>query len=226
MTDITSSQAPLSAEKVFDEVGPAYEKAFEGCSPQAESIRWIISQLEGRSIKPARCLDIGCGTGRPVCSSLAEAGHNVLGIDISSAMLDAARKNVPRARFEKADIRDFEPDAPFDVITVYFSMIAGVTQDEIKQFIQKIHGWLKQDGIFVFATVPVPGNNVEIRWMGKSVAVSSLEADEAVAWIRKVGFEIERHSTSTFMPSAVEAGICSAEDVWEEPHLFVYARKR
>ncbi len=219
-----ASATPLSTEDLFNDVGPAYENAFAHCEPQAASIQWLKSQLE--SSKPAKCLDIGCGTGRPVCSELAAAGHDVLGIDISAAMIDAAKANVPKARFEHADICDFQsPPDSFDGITVYFSMIAGVTQGQIRSYIQKIYGGLKQGGFFVFATVPIAANQMEIKWMGRPVVVSSLEAGEAVDWISKVGFEVVQHAVSTFMPKAAEAGICNADDVWEEPHLFVYARK-
>lgn len=141
-------------------------------------------------------------------------------------MIEAAQKNVPNAKFEKQDIGDYNPGpASFDVITVYFSMIASVTQDEIKQNIRNIYDWLKPGGIFIFATVPVAGNNLEIKWMGRPIVVSSLEADDAVSWIRKVGYNVVHNAVTTFMPKAVEAGICTSEDVWEEPHLFVYATK-
>lgn len=217
-------QAPLSAEALFDDVGPAYESAFAKCEPQAASIEWIKSQLADK--KPAKIVDIGCGTGRPVVSELANAGHRVLGIDISGAMIEAAQKNVPNAQFEKKDVKDFSPQAEsLDAITVYFSMIAGVTQDEIRENIKKIYGWLKPGGIFVFATVPVAGNNLEIKWMGRPVVVSSLPAEEAVEAVKQAGFEVVKDEVSTFTPSAAEAGICKAEDVWEEPHLFVYAKK-
>ena len=219
-----ASAIPLSTEDLFDDVGPAYESAFAHCEPQAASIDWIKSKLG--SFNPAKCLDIGCGTGRPVCSDLANAGHDVLGIDLSGAMIDAAKANVPKARFEKMDIADFQ-SAPgsFDAITVYFSMIAGVTPDQIRGYIQNIYSWLKPGGIFVFATVPIAANEMEIKWMGRPVVVSSLDAGEAVDWISKVGFEVVRDAVTTFMPKAAEAGICNADDVWEEPHLFVYARK-
>jgi cyclopropane fatty-acyl-phospholipid synthase-like methyltransferase len=125
------------------------------------------------------------------------------------------------------DVRDFQSAAnTFDAITVYFSMIAGVTQDEIRQSIQRIHSWLKPGGSFVFATVPVAGNNLETKWMGKPVVVSSLSPEEFVAWIRQVGFEVIHERESKFLPKAVEAGICGQDDVWEELHLFVYAKKK
>ena len=151
----------------------------------------------------------------------------MLGIDVSTAMIEEARKNVPNARFEKLDVRKFEPDGgqgSLDAVTVYFSMIASVTQEEIRDFIRQIYGWLKPGGVFVFATVPLAGNNLEIKWMGRPIVVSSLEADDAVKWIKDVGFEIEYQDLSKFVPKASEAGICDNEDVWEEPHLFVYAR--
>lgn len=217
-------QSPLSVEALFDDVGPAYESAFAKCEPQAASVEWLKSQLADK--KPAKIVDIGCGTGRPVVSELANAGHRVLGIDISGAMIEAAQKNVPNAKFEKKDFNDFKPQAgSLDAITVYFSMIADVTQDQIKENFKKIYDWLKPGGIFVFGTVPVAGNNLEIKWMGRPVKVSSLEADEAVSSIKETGFEVVHSATSAFTPAAAEAGICKAEDVWEEPHLFVYAKK-
>ena len=69
-------------------------------------------------------------------------------------------------------------------------------------------------------------NNLEIKWMGKPVVVSSLSPEEFVAWVRHVGFEIVRARDIKFLPKVVEAGICRADDVWEEPHLFVYAKKK
>jgi len=216
-------QTPLNAEQLFDSVGPAYEAAFATCEPQAASIQWLKSQLQGTK---SRILDIGCGTGRPVCSEVADAGHEVLGIDISGAMIEAAKKSVPNAEFQKLDMGDLNPgEGSYDAITVYFSMIASVTQEQIKQNIRRIFSWLKSGGYFVFATVPVAGENMEIRWMGRQIVVSSLEAEEAVKAVKDAGFEVMYDGVTKFMPTAEEAGICSQDEVWEEPHLFVYARK-
>jgi ubiquinone/menaquinone biosynthesis C-methylase UbiE len=218
------THAPYSAATTFDSIGPAYESAFASCEPQAASIQWLLTQLPTSGCK---ILDIGCGTGRPVCSTLADAGHDVLGIDVSDGMLQAARSNVKNARFEQIDYRNFSAEEEsFDAITVYFSFIAGVTQDDIRDAFKKIYGWLKPGGIFVFATVPVAGNNLEIKWMGRPVVVSSLTAEESVAAIKIAGFEVLDEKQSVFTPKAADAGICKDEDVWEEPHVFVYAKKK
>jgi ubiquinone/menaquinone biosynthesis C-methylase UbiE len=220
------AETPLSAEELFDDIGPAYEAAFEGLPEQAASVKWLLSQIEAAGTEAAKIVDIGCGTGKPVCWALAGAGHDVLGIDISSAMIAAARERVPAAKFEQTDIRNFSPpDSSFDAATVYFSMIAGVTQGEIREFIAKIYRFIKPGGFFVFATVPFPVDNLQTKWMGRPATGSSLGPEEAVEWIRRVGFQIEHEAVSKFMPKAAEAGICKPEDVSEETHLFVYAKK-
>lgn len=223
MATVDAPITRLGAEALFDSVGPAYEDAFATCTEQQASVDWLARNLPSG----ATVLDIGCGTGRPVCSTLAAAGHSVLGIDISQAMIDAARNNVPAATFEKADIKTYTPkDAgSYDAITVYFSLIASVTQQDIKDTFAKIHTWLKPGGIFVFGTVPISGESLDIYWMGRPITVSSVSQDEALEALKTIGFEVLRVDTSKFMPQAVKAGICDEKDVWEEDHLFVYARK-
>ena len=140
-------------------------------------------------------------------------------------MITAARANVPSGRFEKLDVKDYVPEQELDAVTVYFSMIASITQEEIKSYIAKIYSWLKKGGLFVFATVPISGEGMEIMWMGRPIVASSLGPEEVVESIEKVGFEVLKKEMSKFTPKAAEAGICEKGDVWEEDHIFVYARK-
>jgi len=142
-------------------------------------------------------------------------------------MIAAATRNVPEASFEKIDIKDFTPadGKQYDAITVYFSLIASVTQEQIRSYIAKIYTWLNEGGLFIFATVPISGENLEITWMGRPIVASSLSPDEVLASMKAATFEVLKAENSKFMPRAAEAGICQKEDVWEEDHLFVYARK-
>ncbi|KAK0630437.1 S-adenosyl-L-methionine-dependent methyltransferase [Bombardia bombarda] len=132
-TPSPNTESPLPAEAVYDAIGPAYQDAYAG----------VADKLA------ASILDIGCGTGVPVCRLLADAGHDVLGIDISAAMLAAARERVPHANahFEKCDIRDFDrPDGSFDAASAYFSLIMGLSQEEIRGAWRKVFGLLKGAG--------------------------------------------------------------------------------
>jgi len=226
----TETPKPLSAEDLFDAVGPAYETAFASLETLPASITWLLTELskpEGPSNgSTARIVDIGCGTGVPACSKLADAGHDVLGIDISSAMIHAARERVPNATFEKLDFRHFNPSPDsFDAVTIFFSLIAGVTPDEIRGFIKKAFQFVKPGGYLVWSTVPLAAENLPLAWMGRHTTVSSLSPEDAIDAVAEAGFTVVEVNKSVFLPKGYEAGICKEEDVWEEPHIFIYARK-
>jgi trans-aconitate 2-methyltransferase len=66
---------------------------------------------------PKMIVDLGCGPGNST-QLLAERWPDaeILGVDNSEAMLDSARKRLPEARFEAADITAWRPGATPDLI--------------------------------------------------------------------------------------------------------------
>ena len=61
-------------------------------------------------------LDAACGTGRHA-AYLASLGHMVIGVDISSAMLERAREKVPDGECHEADLHDLPlPDDHVDLV--------------------------------------------------------------------------------------------------------------
>lgn len=73
-----------------------------------------IPELPGRDA--ARVVDIGCGPGNSTEVLAARyAQAQVLGLDSSQDMVDAARKRLPQFQFDVADIGAWK-DGPFDVI--------------------------------------------------------------------------------------------------------------
>ncbi len=65
----------------------------------------------------ARVVDLGCGPGNSTELLRERFPQAALsGIDTSDDMLAAARKRLPHARFERADIAAFEPDEPADLL--------------------------------------------------------------------------------------------------------------
>lgn len=66
---------------------------------------------------PRKIVDMGCGPGNSTEMLLARyRGAEVIGLDSSPAMLEAARKRVPGARFELADAASWVPDAEIDLV--------------------------------------------------------------------------------------------------------------
>ncbi len=74
-----------------------------------------------------RVLDVGCGAGT-LLDAAAAAGADAVGVDISAAMVDAARRRVPTATViaadaQTADLLAVAPGAPFDRVVSRFGVM-------------------------------------------------------------------------------------------------------
>lgn len=71
--------------------------------------RYLDAMLEGLAA-PARILDLGCGTGRPMAEYVLSRGHHVTGVDQSKALLAIARARFPEGEWIHSRIEDFPVD--------------------------------------------------------------------------------------------------------------------
>ena len=62
-----------------------------------------------------RIVDLGCGTGH-LTAKIAEAGADVLGLDLSPAMVAQASASFPKLRFAVADATNFTVPEPVDAV--------------------------------------------------------------------------------------------------------------
>ena len=118
-------------------------------------------------LKPgAAVLDACCGPGRHSLE-LASRGYRVTGIDITRAYLDAARESAAawgleserdgpgcgRARFVRADIRDFKADETFDLaINLYTSFGYFTDPGEDLQALKRLRKALGPGGELILET--------------------------------------------------------------------------
>ena len=90
-------------------------------SPSARERELIDSLL--RDLKaPARVLDLGCGTGRPIAEAILARGFDVTGVDQSEQLLELARSRFPRGRWLHAQMESFEPDEIYDAAVIWDSL--------------------------------------------------------------------------------------------------------
>lgn len=84
----------------------------------AVRVPWILRELSQRLRGSQHVLDVGCGAGL-LANPLAEAGHEVVGIDLSESSLAEARNRdrTGRARYLAANAYSLPfPDGWFDVV--------------------------------------------------------------------------------------------------------------
>lgn len=98
-------------------------------------------------------LELGVGTGR-VALDLANAGHEVWGIDNNDAMLDRARckaADTPGVHFMRADMRDFKIDRKFGLIYAgYGAFHHLLTPDDQLACMRAVEHHLVDGGLFAF----------------------------------------------------------------------------
>ncbi|MEW2556666.1 class I SAM-dependent methyltransferase [Streptomyces zhihengii] len=204
-------RVPDTAAEAFDALGADYERVFADIPARDEALSWLTDRLPAH----ARVLDAGCGTGRPAAAVLAAAGCEVTGIDVSSAMVALARGQVPGARFEQADVRDFEPPAGgYHAVVAFFSLLQ-MGRAELGAVLSRIAGWLVPGGYFVLMTVPGDFEDLHVDFLGRRIVVTSWTEDDWVRRLGEAGLEVVRSGTSVHVP---------AEGMTEE-HLTCLARR-
>lgn len=90
-------------------------------------------------------LDLGCGTGH-LTNVIAQSGAQVVGIDSSASMIEAARAEYPEVEFMQADARDFSFPYHFDAI---FSNAVLHWISDAESVAQSISRALRTGGRFV-----------------------------------------------------------------------------
>lgn len=156
----------------------------------------FLAELTGRLEDGAAVLDLGCGAGVPATALLAER-HDVLGVDVSSAQLELARRNVPGARFEKGDMTGVSfPDGSFDAVTAFYSVL-HVPREEQGGLFTRIARWLRPGGWFLAALGCSEANGVEDDWLGTPMFFSSHAPAENRRLLTAAGFTLVLDETVT-----------------------------
>lgn len=129
------------AKKLYNEQFETYEKNQAQYSV-VQDARNILYEMVG-NLKSKKVLFVACGDGTECMPAIAQGAH-VVGIDISDAAIEVAKKNCPQAQFHVMDFTqlNFE-DASFDAIVGLFSVC--YTQD-LAATLSEFKRVLKSDG--------------------------------------------------------------------------------
>ncbi len=103
--------------------------------------------------RSAKILDLGCGVGRTTYP-LHKEGFNVIGVDISEAMIEKAKTTFPEIDFRVGTALELEfEDETFDYVLFSFNGIDLIFPEERRlKALKEIRRVLKNKGIFIFST--------------------------------------------------------------------------
>lgn len=110
------------------------------------------------SLNGLRILDLGCGEGYMTRHFLERSASEVIGIDVSEAMIRAAKKSVDdgRAKFFVGDLRNGLPvlDGLFDLVAAVF-VFNYLSDEEVRDVMSRLLPFVAPEGR-VIVTIPHP----------------------------------------------------------------------
>jgi len=163
----------------------------------------ILEILARGGIREGLVVDLGCGSGL-WAKELTDAGYNVLGVDVSEAMVGISRSRVPEAEFRVASL--FEADIPScnavtaigEVLNYLFDSANDGDRALVRLF-DRIHAALTPGGVFVF-DVAEPGQVTR--------ATPTRTFSEGGNWVVLVEKEEDRETLTRRIVTFRKAGEC------------------
>ena len=135
----------------------------------------LIEGLRKRDIKDGLVIDLGCGSGI-LSRVVSESGYDVLGIDISEAMVTLAQRRVPLGQFRVESLLTAELPPCVAVAAVgeclNYLFDRSNSAASLAKLLRRIHGSLVPGGVFLL-DVAEPG-----RVPGTSVGRAHFEGDD------------------------------------------------
>ena len=131
----------------------------------------LLRMLRQNGIRAGLVVDAGCGSG-VWARILTDAGYSVLGIDISAAMIELARKQAPAAQFQVESL--FQAKLPTcDAVTsigecINYAFDPASGKPALARFFERVHSALRPGGVFIFDVVEpgrVPDGDPQRRFL-------------------------------------------------------------
>lgn len=113
----------------------------------------LLRIFAAEGVEEGRVVDLGCGTGI-LAEAVSNAGYEMLGIDLSPAMIELARRRIPDARFRCESLLESElpPCAAVVAVGECFNYLfdARNSREQLQQLFARIHEALEPGGILLF----------------------------------------------------------------------------
>ncbi|MCW2700199.1 MAG: Methyltransferase type 12 [Blastococcus sp.] len=128
----------------------AYIQRFRNLAAQGKDLVGEARLVDAMLPRGARVLDAGCGPGR-IGGFLAEAGHDVVGVDVDPELIAAAEEDHPGPRWLVGDLAELDLPAvgvgePFDVIVCAGNVMTFLDPSTRTTVLRRMRDHLASDG--------------------------------------------------------------------------------
>jgi demethylmenaquinone methyltransferase/2-methoxy-6-polyprenyl-1,4-benzoquinol methylase len=196
-------------KKVFDILAPFYDIVTMPFSRIRDKVVNFTDATNGSKI-----LDIATGTGKQAFA-FAKRGYDVIGIDLSEAMLKIAHKKnkYGNVKFEVADATDLRfEDSSFDISCVSFGLhdMPLFIRDKVLKEMARV---TKRKGMIVIVDYALPENRIRRSLIYHFVKLyegkyySKFITSDLEALLRKSGIEIREEFPVLFGAAKILKGI-------------------
>lgn len=127
-----------------------YVERFRAMERAGEDLAGEARLVDAMAPRGARILDAGCGPGR-LGGFLADAGHDVVGVDVDPVLIEAAEQDHPGPRWLVGDLAELDLPArgiaePFDVILSAGNVMTFLAPSTRVQVLRRFCAHLADDG--------------------------------------------------------------------------------
>ena len=127
-----------------------YIERFRAMALAGDDLAGEARFVDAMSRRGARILDAGCGPGR-VGGYLGAAGHQVVGVDVDPALIEAAGQDYPGPQWLVGDLAELDLPArgiaePFDTIVSAGNVMTFLAPSTRVQVLSRLRSHLKRDG--------------------------------------------------------------------------------
>jgi SAM-dependent methyltransferase len=139
---------------------------------------------------PARILDLGCGTGRPIGEFLLKRGFLVTGVDQAEELLALARQRLPEGRWLHAPMEAFDPDEAYDGAVIWDSLF-HVPREQMEPILRKVVRGLKPGARLMLTVGGSDHPPFTDTMYGQTFFYDSLTPEGTLALLTSLGTVIE-----------------------------------
>ena len=113
----------------------------------------LLQTIKKYDVKGKQVLDLACGTGE-MTHRLSKDGYVVLGVDLSTKMLEEAQhkshEQALKCKFINQDIRALDLFQKYDLVVSFCDAVNYMIEDDdLLKMLQSIYKYLNEDGLFV-----------------------------------------------------------------------------